>query len=119
MHQSAIALTILCLLVTVPLAQAETPLPLEQQVDAVADRLEGVMDTATQASGNPKAPNVRMTTCRVTLTDQGTVSQGQTIVLYQEQALATALTKPYRQRFLQLSASPMSPECAIALLQTD
>ena len=108
MHPSAIALTTLCFFVTATFAQAETPLPLEQQVDNVAARLEGVMDTSTQASVNPKVSNVRMTTCRVTLMDQGTVSQLPTIVLYQEQALSTELTKPYRQRFLQLSASSMS-----------
>ena len=108
MHQSTIVLTTLGLLLTTTLAQAETPPLLEQQVDAVAARLEGVMDTATQASANPKVSNVRMTTCRVTLTEQEKASQTPTIVLYQEQALANALTQPYRQRFLQLSASPVS-----------
>ena len=114
MHQSAIALTTLCLLTTVKLAQAatpiqaDTPVSLEQQVEAVAARLEGVMDTATQASVNSKVSNVRMTTCRVALAEGENALQSKTIVLYQEQALASELTKPYRQRFLQLSASPMS-----------
>lgn len=82
-------------------------MPLEQQVKVVAARLEGVMDTAAQASVNPKISDVRMTTCQVTLAD-GDALQSQAIVLYQEQALANDLTKPYRQRFLQLSASPVS-----------
>lgn len=120
-HRSAIALIIPCLLATVNPAHGDTSgLPLEQQVEAVATRLEGVMSTAAQASANPKAPDVRMTTCRVTWADGGKASQGNaivlyqgtsqnnTIVLYQEQALSNDLTKPYRQRFLELSASPVS-----------
>lgn len=108
MSRSAIALTSLFLLIAVPPTHADTPVPLEQQVEAVATRLEGVMDTAAQATANPKAPNVRMTTCRVTLADGGSALPRSAIVLYQEQAMSNNLIKPYRQRFLQLSASPMS-----------
>ncbi len=83
-------------------------LSLAQQVDAVASRLEGVMDTAAQASANPKAPNVRMTTCRVTLATGTLPPETDSVFLYQEQALAKDLTKPYRKRFLQISSSPYS-----------
>jgi hypothetical protein len=107
MYRSTIALTTFCLMTTVQLACADAPMPLEQQVKVVAARLEGVMSTAAQASVNPKISDVRMTTCQVTLTGRDGV-QRQAIVLYQEQALANALAKPYRQRFLQLSASPVS-----------
>lgn len=107
MYRSAIALTTFCLLTTVQPACADAPMPLEQQVKAVAARLEGVMSTAVQASVNPKISDVSMTTCRVTLA-AGEALQRQAIVLYQEQALANDLAKPYRQRFLQLSPSPVS-----------
>ncbi|MGA7933550.1 MAG: chromophore lyase CpcT/CpeT [Kovacikia sp.] len=74
----------------------------------MASRLEGIMDTSAQAVANPKAPQVRMTTCRVTVANAVPRSQGssgETVVLYQEQALFRDLTKPYRQRFLQISPS--------------
>ncbi|PSB23843.1 chromophore lyase CpcT/CpeT [Stenomitos frigidus] len=108
MYRAAIALTPLLLLIMVQRSPAGTPMPLEQQVEAVATRLEGVMDTAAQASVNPKVSNVRMTSCRVPLAEDENALQSKMIMLYQEQALADELTKPYRQRFLQLSASPMS-----------
>ena len=82
--------------------------PLEQQVEEVATLLEGNMDTSAQALSNPKAPAVRMTTCRVTLVSSDEPGSSKTILLYQEQALLKDLTKPYRQRFLQLSVSPLS-----------
>jgi hypothetical protein len=108
-HQFVIAFTTVCLFTTVNSAHADVPtLPLEQQVEVIATRLEGVMSTAAQSSANPKAPNVRMTTCRVTLIAVNEVLPSKTIVLYQEQALDKELAKPYRQRFLQLSASPTS-----------
>jgi len=81
---------------------------LEQQVKEVASRLEGVMDTSAQAATHPKASNVRMTTCRVSVTGDESTTGNATIFLYQEQALSDNLVKPYRQRFLQLSASPYS-----------
>ncbi|MBW4694649.1 MAG: chromophore lyase CpcT/CpeT [Lyngbya sp. HA4199-MV5] len=108
-HAFAIALTTTYLLVAVNPARSDTVnLPLEQQVEAVAARLEGVMSTAVQSKINAKISNVRMTTCRVMVTVGNGASQSKTIVLYQEQALAKELTNPYRQRFLELSASPIS-----------
>jgi hypothetical protein len=104
-HQFAIALIFPYLLIAAAPAHSDG-LPLEQQVEAVAARLEGVMSTAAQSRANLKAANVRMTTCRVTLA--GNAAPSNTILLYQEQALAKELAKPYRQRFLQLSASPVS-----------
>jgi hypothetical protein len=80
-------------------------IPLEEQVKEVAAWLEGTMDTSAQAIANPKAPNVRMTTCRIELANQ---NPPQSIFLYQEQAMSTSLDKPYRQRFLQISPSPLS-----------
>ena len=114
-YQSAIAvvgtfwLGILSLLTIVRPAFSDTVrLTLEQQVDAVASRLEGVMDTSAQALANVKAPHVRMTTCRVSLTTGGTKRQHNSIFLYQEQALTKDLGSPYRQRFLQISPSAYS-----------
>ncbi|MBW4550184.1 MAG: chromophore lyase CpcT/CpeT [Aphanocapsa sp. GSE-SYN-MK-11-07L] len=75
-------------------------LSLDQQTEEVATLLEGIMDTSAQAIANPKAPNVRMTTCRVRVTDANPKSEA--IFLYQEQALAEDLAKPYRQRFLKI-----------------
>jgi hypothetical protein len=51
------------------------------------------MDTSAQAAKNPKAFTVRMTTCRVQI-----LGAGNATYLYQEQALADSLDKPYRQR---------------------
>ncbi|UBF26441.1 chromophore lyase CpcT/CpeT [Kovacikia minuta CCNUW1] len=78
---------------------------LAQQVEEVATRLEGIMDTSAQAAANPKAANVRMTTCRVQVIDIPPTASGNAVFLYQEQALSQDLSKPYRQRFLQLSPS--------------
>lgn len=80
---------------------------LKQQANEVAAYLEGMMDTSLQATANPKAPNVRMTTCRITLAGNPDHSDG-AIFLYQEQALSKDLAKPYRQRFLQIAPSPLS-----------
>lgn len=66
------------------------------------------MDTTAQANANAKAPNVRMTTCRVSLTTTDADFQRQSIFLYQEQALSEKLANPYRQRFLQISSSVYS-----------
>jgi hypothetical protein len=85
-------------------ASASNP-ALNQQVEEVASRLEGVMDTSAQAAINSKAPNVRMTTCRIQVTDVASANADESIFLYQEQALSQDLSKPYRQRFLQLSPS--------------
>lgn len=83
---------------------SSTGLTLEQQVEEVAARLEGVMDTSAQAATHAKAPNVRMTTCRIRLDDANPAAT-QSVFLYQEQALSNNLAKPYRQRFLQIMPS--------------
>lgn len=83
----------------------KTSSTLEQQAEEVAALLSGKMDTSAQAIANPKAPNVQMTTCRIELPTQADL---QSIFLYQEQAMSTSLDKPYRQRFLQISPSPLS-----------
>jgi CpeT/CpcT family (DUF1001) len=83
-------------------ATAQAPPP--QPVQAVVKHLVGVMDTGLQATVNPQKSHVRMTTCRVTLTS----APPDIVYLYQEQALAVSLTKPYRQRILEISASPYS-----------
>ncbi|MBD2036327.1 chromophore lyase CpcT/CpeT [Leptolyngbya sp. FACHB-321] len=109
-YQSAIALVgTFCLITIVRPAFGDTAqLALEQQAEAVASRLEGVMDTSAQALVNAKAPNVRMTTCRVRLPATEAERQPNSIFLYQEQALTKNLASPYRQRFLQISPSAYS-----------
>lgn len=77
---------------------------LEQQVNDIAALLEGQMDTTAPAKENAQAVSVRMTTCRIQVTDASADSAS--IFLYQEQALSNTLSKPYRQRFLQISPSP-------------
>ena len=72
--------------------------PLEQQVDEVVSHLVGLMDTSAQAAANPDAPNVRITTCKVSLT-----GETDAVYLYQEQALSKSLNQPYRQRFLRIA----------------
>jgi len=88
-----------------PLVAAPAPPSLQQQAEEVAARLEGTMDTSAQAKTNPKFSTVYMTTCRITL--QGKPADD-SIFLYQEQSLQPDQSKPYRQRFLQLSVSPYS-----------
>lgn len=102
----AIALTYL-LTSTVAIAEptVKTSITLEQQAEEIAALLTGKMDTSAQAITNPKAPNVQMTTCRIELLNP---ADSQSIFLYQEQAMSTSLDKPYRQRFLQISPSPLS-----------
>jgi hypothetical protein len=94
-------------LVPPTLAQPTTApaIPVEQQVEEIAARLEGVMDTSAQARVKPNAPNVRMTTCRIQVLNANATDA---TFLYQEQAMATNLGKPYRQRFLQLTPSRSS-----------
>ncbi|MCU0534095.1 MAG: chromophore lyase CpcT/CpeT [Hydrococcus sp. Prado102] len=79
-------------------------IPIQQQVNSVVSHLVGVMDTSDQASTNPKTPSVRMTTCRVQITDSPTQAIT-SAYLYQEQALMDNLDKPYRQRLLQIKPS--------------
>ncbi|MBD2579705.1 chromophore lyase CpcT/CpeT [Oscillatoria sp. FACHB-1406] len=89
-----------CLNPTQPLlAQTRDRIPIATQVQAVVERLTGVMDTSAQQAKNPQAPNVRMTTCSVRVTDS------EATFLYQEQALAQSLDRPYRQRFLRVAPS--------------
>jgi len=111
----AIARAICCLMLLAPVVnigqgvaqtRPETRNKLEEQAEDIATRLEGVMDTAEQAASNPKVSHVRMVTCRVTLTGNEVTPSG--ILLYQEQAIADNVSKPYRQRFLQLTPSPHS-----------
>lgn len=102
------AIAIVCLLSSSP-TQAEPTAKavstLEQQAEEVAALLIGKMDTSAQVIANSKAPNVQMTTCRIELLNP---ADSQSIFLYQEQAMSTSLDKPYRQRFLQISPSPLS-----------
>lgn len=77
---------------------------LKQQAEDVAALLEGQMVTSAQSMENPEAPRVRMTTCRIQVTNAS--ADPGSIFLYQEQALTNNLSKPYRQRFLQISPSP-------------
>jgi hypothetical protein len=65
-------------------------------VEKVAQHLVGVMDT----------PAVTMTTCRIQV-EQPADGNG-SIYLYQEQAMSKELTKPYRQRILELTYRPLS-----------
>jgi CpeT/CpcT family (DUF1001) len=96
-----------------------------KQVQEVVKHLTGIMDTTQQAESNPKAPSVRMTTCKVTVNAVKNAKKP-VIYLYQEQALTSKLNKPYRQRFLRISPSknhtiesagfkPLTPEKLINL----
>lgn len=95
-------------------AYADTSLALEQQVKEVVSHLDGAMDTSAQANTNPKAPNVRITSCKVKVEDAASTNRPQTF-LYQEQALSQKLNQPYRQRFLRIapSADGRSVESAV------
>lgn len=73
-------------------------IPKLNHVEAVVDRLDGIMDTSAQAAAGIKA-DVQMTTCRVSLSDRSS-----SVYLYQEQSLRESLDSPYRQRFLQIKA---------------
>lgn len=89
-----------------PPNEIEASVSLENQVDEVASHLVGIMDTSAQVRTNPKAPNVRMTTCKIQLKDtDSSKSSPQAIFLYQEQAMSQSLGKPYRQRFLRIAPS--------------
>ena len=87
------------LTVPTPVASPD-PLPPEA-VSEVANHLIGVMDTSQQAATNSDFVSVQMTTCAIALQEPG----ANAVYLYQEQALSSNLTDPYRQRFLQLSLS--------------
>lgn len=87
---------------------------IDLQVKEVVSHLDGAMDTSAQASTNPKAPNVRITTCKVKVEDAASLNRPQQF-LYQEQAMSRQLDKPYRQRFLRIapSADNRSVESAV------
>lgn len=70
--------------------------------EAVVTYLEGVMTTNDQANNNPDFVSVQMTTCRIAIPDAMVQTPPDAIYLYQEQALSTDLSEPYRQRFLQI-----------------
>ncbi len=89
---------------TAAYADTASKLPIEQQVKEVVSHLDGAMDTSAQANANPKAPNVRITTCKVKVTDVAALNRPQAF-LYQEQALSQKLAQPYRQRFLRIAPS--------------
>lgn len=79
---------------------------LELQVEDVAVRLLGVMETSIPASADAPVTTVRMTTCRVTVADTDpAIQKVPAIFLYQEQALVQRLNQPYRQRFLRIAPS--------------
>ena len=76
-------------------------LPLNPQVQGVANHLIGVMDTTQQAQTNPRIAKVQMTTCAVDFSPKQ-----DSIYLYQEQAIIDRLNQPYRQRILVIQPSP-------------
>jgi CpeT/CpcT family (DUF1001) len=76
----------------------------QQQVEDVVSRLEGTMDTSAQARTNPKVANVRMTTCRIGISENNSPSTNKSIFLYQEQAFSPEFNKPHRQSFLEISS---------------
>lgn len=84
-------------------APKETPSPIQ----AVIAHLVGIMDTTAQAAANPKAPSVRMTTCRIAIAEKP-----EETYLYQEQALTQNLDHPYRQRLLHLYLDPSTQKIA-------
>lgn len=111
MRQKSIFLGCVALTCLNLLAACTQSVPRMHQVDEVATHLVGVMDTSAQAAANSKAPNVRMTTCQVTVkSEDGKLDSPDSIFLYQEQALQKKLAKPYRQRFLRISQSDMTVE---------
>ena len=115
------------LVIASPVQAVPESVPIEKQVKDVVSHLVGVMDTSAQAAATPNAPNVRMTTCQVTVENADALNTAPTVFLYQEQALSQKLTAPYRQRFLQISPStdgqtvesmafkPPTPETLIGL----
>jgi hypothetical protein len=108
---------------TTPVPATAEPLgadvPLSQHVHQVATYLTGAMETTAPSSSQPgQRVTVRMTTCAVDVAvgAGGRPSQEprtraaapRSVWLYQEQALVDDLPHPYRQRFLEISASPYS-----------
>lgn len=81
--------------------ESDIQIALQHQIEEVVSHLEGAMDTSAQARANPKALDVRITTCKVNVDD--TALNRPQIFLYQEQALSQRLSQPYRQRFLRIA----------------
>jgi hypothetical protein len=103
--QTALAIAVLATAAT-PVYAVPRSIAIEQDVRDVVSHLVGVMDTSAQAAANPKAPNVRMTTCKVMVGNADTTLNTRSVVfLYQEQALTQRLGAPYRQRFLRIAPS--------------
>lgn len=75
----------------------------QQNVAAVVAHLTRTMDTTDQAEQDPRFVAVQMTTCLVQVTGQE--ADPKNVYLYQEQALAESIERPYRQRFLQIALS--------------
>lgn len=86
-------------------ADVPASVPIEKQVEEVVSHLDGAMDTSEQANANPKAPNVRITSCKVKVENAAALNRPQAVFLYQEQALSQRLNQPYRQRFLGIAPS--------------
>lgn len=71
----------------------------------VADYLLGTMESTIPArDGQDEVVQVRMTTCAMALTGVEATAEP-SLHLYQEQAMVTALERPYRQRLLKLSVT--------------
>lgn len=82
------------------------PDPMQGHAQKVVSYLTGVMETSAQAKAIPDAPSVRMTTCEVKLNStESSVQPSEGVFLYQEQALTRNLSKPYRQRVLEIKPS--------------
>lgn len=99
-----ICLAFACAFTSGTATYAETAVPIDQQVKEVVSHINGAMDTSAQANANPKAPNVRITACKVRVEETGSLNSPQAF-LYQEQALSRKLNQPYRQRFLRIAPS--------------
>jgi CpeT/CpcT family (DUF1001) len=81
---------------------AETDLA--PHVQQVAAYLTGILETTVPAAAQPGSwVTIRMTTCAV-----HRLEQPDAVWLYQEQASTDTLAQPYRQRFLNIVASPYS-----------
>lgn len=87
------------------ISSSASAIPKSNHVEMVVNHLVGVMDTSAQSAADGRA-DVRMTTCKVSLSDpkaRGKGNRPDSVYLYQEQALTKSLDSPYRQRFLQIS----------------
>jgi hypothetical protein len=69
------------------------------QVQEVVSHLDGAMDTSAQVRANPSAPNVRITTCKVTVKDATAIARPHAVFMYQEQALLQRLSRVLSSAF--------------------